>query len=301
MGCIMINNIDIKKFTCENYPIKKSILRESLIRLDYVDVLDLEREDLLFSIEKELQKKNFSIIKTSTIGEVKIDLKNILSLDPSINRNSTPIDFINNRKVYVFFNKDLNIYIQISPLFSYIRQKGSFVNDSPKYYGYDNLSNVIVQVLEIINQYIPLNYTRIGIRKFNSLFSSKKTTIKNAFNKLLINDILFYPRKIKDLCNPRIEKLYNFYIDNYGVNLRNYLQVVQLKDPSGKKVDAYNFNFDIDVYTYPDLLKGDIEQSMLKNCLNNANNLLYSMFLWSLSEESREKLLNNKNITEIDL
>lgn len=297
----MIDDIDIENLTSENYKIKKSILRESIIRVDYTDVIALEKDNLISNIEKELKKYNLRIVNKSTIGEIKIDLKNILSLDPSASRNNTPIDFVNNRIVYEFYNEKENLSVQISPLFTYIRQKGSFIKDTPGYLGYENLSKVIVNVLKVINNNIPLNYTRIGIRKFNSLFSTKKSVIKKAFNKLLVNDIAFYPSKINNFYNPRIEKLYNFYKNNFGVNLHNYIQIVQLENQNGKKVNSYNFNFDIDVYTSPELLNNNIEQNMLKGTLEQANKILYAIFLWSLSGESINNLQNDKNITEIVL
>jgi len=296
----MLSNI-IEELTLEKYPIQKSLLRDALIRVDYNDFVDFTPE-IISAIEKYLLKTSYRLKETGLFKELRFQLNlNIdpRNFDPMDTVETLPVEHYNHRKILVIKEEETNTIIHVSPLFSFIQQKGSFINNEPPYKKFPDLSNILINILEIINNHIPLSYNRIGIRKINSQFSQKKKELKEAFNNLLIKDLDFFRGKPKKTDNPKIEKLYNFKLNNHNINLLTVLQVFSLMNPDQEEVNAYNFNYDIDTY----LTKVDVEikQSDLFSILEKANKYSFAMFLWCLKEEARQKLVNNEYITEISL
>lgn len=289
---------DVAEYNKENYKIKKSILRDAVIRVDYEDIVDLTINDLIFKIEKYLNIKKFKLIAESKMADIQVEINQ--NLDPDVN-NNIPINIYNRRTVYTFKHTDdkLNLLLIVTPIFCYIQQNGSFITDNPKYLGFDTLSTLLMGVLDFINSEKPLFYTRIGIRKINSLFTKNKSSLKNAFAPIFIKNIDFFPPKIKNKGNPKVDQIYNFPIGEFNVNLRTLLQIIGLMSPRNQIVNVYNFNFDIDTYLINN--EENLSHDNLMIILKEANDTLFAIFLRCLSESARKSLVENKNITEITL
>ena len=252
--------------------IKHNFLKKVIYRMDYSGVLDGNLEkciDELADIIKSHGFKNMEKIEPKRTEILyKLDLR--LPLDDRIKLEEGKGD-----SLYIFFDKDKNS-IMFSNSFFLLN---ILPNDGN--YTFNKYLELIVRIIMTLKSINFINFERAGLRKVNICFSNTKEDIVKYFNEQAFN---FYELQNSQDGYKQNKVQNNSFMTmmDYRINyLRSYLEG-KLEDK-----DAYQIVLDIDVYIKNNLLLEEKfkEYKAVKNMLERQNDIVFDLFISSLSKE----------------
>lgn len=251
--------------------LKNNFLKQTILRIDYDFLFPNYIMEVIEKLDQELKDDDYRI-ENSVRNDYNLDLT------PSgmgINQNQ--------EKVFTLINNDNSIVIEVTKNFSCI-----IVNYINEYKDLNDILEIFMILIDNIKDVRNnIKFTRLGLRKTNSLLVENINVCNDIFEKELID---FIGDK-DELVSSRKEE--NYLKNDRGVNYLVSVQSGQLEKDDNIK-DVFQIVYDIDNYV---ISANNVDVSLKE--LKNLNLEVFDNFKKGIKVEFLEKLINS-SIDEIN-
>ncbi len=249
---------------------KYNFLKDIIVRIDFQGVFESELEKLVPLIKPELKEEKFSRYERKKNNQIEVNVANM-------DLQSQALGKIQSQDIHSFINEDKGYVLDISS--DCICLSISSTSYSP----FEDYSRIVLKVVNVYRENIDFfTITRIGIRKINICMLEDIKRIKEFFS----SDYFGYFTAISGVNTFLSERKDAFSIADYKANLFCNVE----KGISNDKT-LYKVSLDIDMYVDDSTIIGKTGISVDK--LNEMNNLIFDIYIKSLTEGFKNALLGN--------
>ncbi len=251
-----------------------NFLKNIIVRIDFQGVLETEMEKILVLVKPYLKDKGFSRYIPKQNNEIKNNISNIGS-------HSSSFGIFMNQETHSFVNDDNGYVLDIS--------SGCvcFNISSTAYAPFEDYSAIVLDIAEIYKNNIDfVSVSRVGIRKINVCLIKDKKKIKEYFSPAYFG----YFDGIET-------------VDTFSSNRRDTFAITPYKGNISCNIDQgnvaekilYKISLDIDIYTdNVNTIKQHLD-------LNHMNDILFKIYVDSLTEKFRNALSGNNETVFSDI
>lgn len=251
---------------------KYNFLKTIIIRLDFQGVFEPELEKVLPQIKPYLKEKGFNRYEKKTANQIEINVGKGVPPMPASGR-------IQSQEMHSFINEDFGFVLDVSSSVICLS-----IN-STGYIPFESYSVLISNIANIYKKNIDFfTVTRLGIRKTNICMVNEKSRIKDLFSPGYFG----YFESIKSANTIASNRRDTFSVDKCKVNL-----FCNIDQGVADKTQLYKLTLDIDAYLDDPTT---IEQVVCNtNELNKMNELLFSVYINSLTEDFKKALMTEND------
>lgn len=251
--------------------LKKNILKEVIIRLDFEGVLQAEMEKILLPAKPYLRKKGFNRYEEKISNQIVENENTLKDLKSQI-----IYSFTAEASGYILYLSNTSVVLTVR---------------SQSYFPFEVYADIFFNIVDFYRKSIDFfTPKRFGLRKINYCFVTSKESIGKYFNPLYYNcDV-----PIEGCESQTVERIDRIIGEKNSFNLRYTIEKGQIGDRSCYKVsldsDAYMTNYE------------DIENlfSDRKN-LSLINETIFRIFISALTDKFLEVLLGKKESNEEEI
>lgn len=248
--------------------LKHNFLKEIIVRMDYVGIVQMELDGIISEIKNVLIAKGYKRFEREFATELDLQLE-----DPEdMEITSLPVKEVRKQSVNVFIDDNKKIQLKISPLCIFIS------THCEHYIEFNEYANNLMEIVNLLKKEITFfNPVRFGIRKINKCIISDICLINDFFKEKY-----YSPNK-----RTKVYQVKDCYED--GKDNVNFIRTV-IKGMNGENI-AYQVVLDTDIYVY--------EQEEIEKLMNDSseiqkmNEKLFEIYKSVLTEEFLVKLQQN--------
>lgn len=251
-----------------------NFLKNIIVRIDFQGVLEAEMEKILLPIKPYLKEKGFSRYMKKTNNEIAMEVTNQNSQPPSFGK-------VQSQEIHSFVNDDRGFVLNLSSKFVCLNVS------STAYAPFEEYCALVTDVANIYKTNIDfVSVLRVGIRKINVCMFEDKKKIKDYFSPAYFGYFDSIEGTDTFSSNRR---------DTFGIGLYKGNLSCNIDRGIADGINLYRVSLDIDVYTNnADTITQFID-------LNEMNEILFGIFIDSLTDKFKAALLGNDEAAFSDI
>lgn len=251
-----------------------NFLKNVIVRIDFQGVLEAEMEKILVPVKSYLKDKGFSRYVKKRNNEIAIEVSNRELQPPSVGK-------IKSQEIHSFINDDRGYSLDLSSNFV------CFNISSTTYAPFEGYSSLVSDVAKIYKTNIDfVSIIRVGIRKINVCMVEDKEKINEYFSPVYFG----YFDDIEGVDTLSSSRQDAFGITPYKGNLS-----CNIDQGNAEGRNLYRISLDIDIYT------DDMNTIMQNLDLHEMNEILFGIYVGSLTDKFRRFLLGNDETVFSDI